>query len=397
RLFLETLIGGPRIADSLVQKLFEATEGNPFFTKELVRSLLDSGSIAKDQTGAWSLGAATDLSPGELPATIQQAVEKRIEGLPDHLREILSIASVIGKAFDFRDLEALAEGKDIEDAIDGLVEDGLLEEERESRGDRLAFSSGVVRDVLYGAISRRKRRTLHRKYAEQIERRHSGRLERVYPQLVHHFSQGDIPDKTVEYGLRLAKTALDAFSAEEAIRATKTVLDFLDDEWEGNRALEGDARLLLAQAYRMAGDVDAALKEAETAGTILEREKQQARSLAALLLAAETAWQARKVEETTRLVQRVMASARAVGDSESLRHVLSLAATLANLRGEYQRANEYLEEAGRLAGGVRETEVQEEIPRGGKLVVALPTPVGVIEPVNMELVEEQEILANVFE
>ena len=169
RLFLETLIGGPKLADSLVEKLYEGTEGNPFFTKELVRSLLDSGGIAKDQTGAWSLGAATDLSTGDLPATIQQAVERRIERLPEELREILSIASVIGKAFDSRDLEALAGVKDVEDAIDRLVEEGLLEEERESRGDRLAFSSGVVRDVLYGAITRRKRRSLHRKYAEEVE------------------------------------------------------------------------------------------------------------------------------------------------------------------------------------------------------------------------------------
>ncbi|MGI8732588.1 MAG: ABC transporter substrate-binding protein [Pyrinomonadaceae bacterium] len=397
RLFLETLIGGPKLADTLVEKLYEGTEGNPFFTKELVRSLLDSGGISKDQTGAWSLGAATDLSTGDLPATIQQAVEKRIERLPEELREILSIASVIGKAFDFRDLEALAGGKDVEDAIDRLVEEGILEEERESRGDRLTFSSGVVRDVLYGAISRRKRRSLHRKYAEEVEQRHGGRLERVYPQLVHHFSLGDVPDKTVEYGLRMAKTALDAFSSEEAARASRTVLEFLDDEWDGDPALEGEARMLLAQAHRMAGDVDAALKEAEAAGRILERESHQARSVTALLLAAETAWQARKVEETTRLVQQVMDAARAVGDKDSLRHVLSLAATLANLRGEYEKANEYLEEAVSLAPATKETELHEEVPKGGRLVVAMATPLGEINPVNMELVEEQEILANVFE
>ncbi|MCM3901111.1 MAG: DUF2791 family P-loop domain-containing protein, partial [Pyrinomonadaceae bacterium] len=397
RLFLETLIGGPKLSDSLVKKLYEGTEGNPFFTKELVRSLLDSGGIAKDQTGAWSLGAATDLSTGDMPATIQQAVEKRIERLPEELREVLSIASVMGKAFDFRDLEMLAGTKGVEDAIDRLVEEGLLEEERESRGDRLTFSSGVVRDVLYGAISRRKRRSLHRKYAEEIEKRHGGRLERVYPQLVHHFSQGDVPDKTVEYGLRMAKAALDAFSSEEAARAAKTVLEFLDDEWEGDRALEGDARMLLAQAFRMTGDVDAALREAETAGRILGRENHQARAVTALLFAAETAWQARKVEETTRLVQQVMESARTTGDKESLRHVLSLAATLANLRGEYEKANDYLEESGSLAPAPKETELQEEVPRGGRLVVAMATPLGDIDPVNMELVEEQEILANVFE
>ncbi|HYR76424.1 MAG TPA: ABC transporter substrate-binding protein [Pyrinomonadaceae bacterium] len=397
RLFLETLIGGPKLADSLVERLFEGTEGNPFFTKELVRSLLDSGGISKDQTGAWSLGAATDLSAGDLPATIQQAVERRIERLPEELREILSIASVIGKAFDSRDLEALAGGKDVEDAIDRLIEDGLLEEERESRGDRLTFSSGVVRDVLYGAISRRKRRSLHRKYAEEVEKRHGGRLERVYPQLVHHFSQGDVPDKTVEYGLQMTKAALDAFSPEEAARAARTVLEFLDEEWEGDRALEGEARMLLAQAHRMAGDVDAALKEAESAGRILERESHKSRALTAFIFAAETAWQARKVEETTRLVQQVMEAARTTGDKDSLRHVLSLAAMLANLRGEYQKANDYLEEATSLAPAAKENDLQEEIPKGGRLVVALATPFGDIDPVNMELVEEQEVLANVFE
>jgi ABC-type transport system substrate-binding protein/serine/threonine protein kinase len=397
RLFLETLIGGPKLADSLVEKLYEGTEGNPFFTKELVRSLLDSGGISKDQTGAWSLGAATDLSTGDLPATIQEAVEKRIERLPEELREVLSIASVIGKAFDLRDLEALAGEKDVEDAIDRLVDEGLLEEERESRGDRLTFSSGVVRDVLYGAISRRKRRSLHRKYAEEVEKRHGGRLERVYPQLVHHFSQGDVPDKTVEYGLRMAKTALDAFSPEEAARAARTVLEFLDEEWEGDPALEGEARILLAQAHRMAGDVDAALKEAEAAGRILERESHKSRAVTALLFAAETAWQARKVEETTRLVQQVMEAARKAGDKDSLRHVLSLAATLANLRGEYEKANDYFEEAVSLAPAPKEAELQEELPKGGRLVVALATVVGDVDPVNMELVEEQEVLANVVE
>jgi ABC-type transport system substrate-binding protein/serine/threonine protein kinase len=396
-LFLETLIGGPKLADSLVEKLYEGTEGNAFFTKELVRSLLDSGGISKDQTGAWSLGAATDLSTGDLPATIQQAVEKRIERLPEELREILSIASVIGKAFDSRDLVLLAGAKDVEDAIDRLVDEGLLEEERESRGDRLTFSSGVVRDVLYSAISRRKRRSLHRKYAEEVEKRHGGRLERVYPQLVHHFSQGDVPDKTVEYGLRMAQAALDAFSAEEAARAARTVLEFLDEEWEGDPALEGEGRMLLAQAHRMAGDVDAALKESETAGRIFERESHRARAVTALLLAAETAWQARKVEETTRLVQQVMEAARTSGDKDSLRHVLSLAATLANLRGEYEKANDYLEESVLLAPAPKENEIQKEIPKGGKLIVALATPFGDIDPVNMELVEEQEVLANVFE
>jgi ABC-type transport system substrate-binding protein len=398
RHFLETLIGGPELTASLVGRLYDGTEGNPFFTKELVRSLLDSGGIAQDNTGAWSLPAETGLSTDAMPATIQQAVEKRIERLPEALREILSIASVIGKTFDFRDLETLAgEKAEVEDAVDRLVEEGLIEEERESRGDRLTFSSGVVRDVLYAGITRRKRRSIHRKHAEHIEKRHKGRLERVYPQLVYHFSQGDVPDKTVEYGLRLARAALDAFSAEEASRSAKTALEFLDEEWEGERSLEGEARLLLAEAHRMAGEIDGALREAEAAIKVFEREKLSALAVRALEMAAETAWQARRVEETTRLAQRGIDAARAAGEDESLRHLLSLAALLANLGGEYERANALLEEAARLAPATKETDAQEEVARGGTLVTAIANPVKVLEPVNMELVEEAEILMNVFE
>ncbi len=78
---------------------------------------------------------------------------------------------MLGKTLDSKDLETLAEGdRDLDDDIDRLVREGMLEEERESRGDRLTFSSGIVRDVLYAALSRRKRRSLHRKYAELVEK-----------------------------------------------------------------------------------------------------------------------------------------------------------------------------------------------------------------------------------
>jgi predicted ATPase len=148
KLYLQTLVGGPEISDSLIEKLYDGTEGNPFFTKEMVRALLDSGGIAKDHTGAWNLTGETGLATDSLPATIQQVVERRIERLPEDLRDVLRVASVIGKTFDSRDLETLVDRKgDVEDAIDRLILDGLIEEERESRGDRLTFSSGIVRDV----------------------------------------------------------------------------------------------------------------------------------------------------------------------------------------------------------------------------------------------------------
>src|SRR5262245_22288413 len=129
RTFVETLVGGAGIPDSLAQRLFEGTEGNPFFTKELVRSLLDSGGISRDDTGQWSLSGETGLSAEAMPATIQEVVERRVDRLPEDQREILCMASVIGRTFDSKDVEALAKGLDVDDAIDRLVQQGLIEEE----------------------------------------------------------------------------------------------------------------------------------------------------------------------------------------------------------------------------------------------------------------------------
>ena len=94
-----------------MDKLYEATEGNPHFTKELVRSLIDSGKIVQTETGSWNLSGEAALSSEALPPTIQETVEKRIERLPQEWREIFSIASVLGRTFAFRDLETLAEEK----------------------------------------------------------------------------------------------------------------------------------------------------------------------------------------------------------------------------------------------------------------------------------------------
>ncbi len=397
RSLVESLVGAPRVSDDLAQRLRDATEGNPFFTKELVRSLVESGGIAKDDTGAWSFSKEAEISADALPATIQQAVEKRIERLPEELREPLSIASVLGKTFDSRDLEALAEGaKGLDEQIDRLILEGILEEERESRGDRLTFASGIVRDVLYGALSRRKRRSLHRKYAELIETRYAGRLERIYPELVHHFSQADVPEKTVEYGLKLAQKSLDAFSPEDAVRVARIALEFLEDEeWTGEGALEGEARLLLANGHRMAGNVDGALKEAEAAARVFEEEKQFGRAAAAILSAAETAWQARRTDDARRWVERGIESARSAGEPGHLTKLLALAATLANLRGEFVRASAYQAEIEKLTP--REKAAEEEIPAGGSLVVALPNPIAATEPGAYETTEEHEVLANVFE
>jgi len=395
---LSTLLGGRDVDSRLAGRLYEGSEGNPFFAKELVRSLLDSEGIVQDNTGTWRLSGGLSLASEELPETIQQAVEKRIAGLPPEIVQVLSTAAVMGKSFDFDDLESLLDDVDgLDDIADRLIQEGLIEEERRSRSDVMAFSSGVVREVLYAKLSRRKRRSLHREYARLLEKKHAGRLERVYPQLVYHYAEGDEPEKTVEYGLLHARKSLESFSPEEAIRAATLALEFLDDEWEGDPALAGEARLILARGYQLHGEVADGVRETETAVRIFEKERKSDRVVESILQAARMSWQARRAEETTSWIERGVAAARAAGDSPSLVEFLSLAATLANLRADYTKANEFLQEADRLKSGTQERKPTGELPRGGRLTVPIVTEVEDFDPAFISFDAQVEVSANVFE
>src|SRR5207244_2484775 len=121
------------------------------------------------------------------------------------------------------------EREKVDESVERLLADGFLEEERASHGDRLAFVSGVMREVLYAALPRRQRKKLHRRAAEELEKQNAGRLERVTPQLLTHWAAAGVVEKVLEYGLLFARRSLEAWSAKEAARAARLVLDALDE------------------------------------------------------------------------------------------------------------------------------------------------------------------------
>lgn len=398
------LLGGEGASDELAARLYETSEGNPFFTQELVRALVESGEAVHDATGVW------DLSPGAaaaqtLPETIQQVVEARIERLAAPLRRVLETASVLGRRFELPDLEAIAElalgaeeAAQLETSVETLVREGLLEEDRQTRGERLAFSSGVVQGVLYAGLPRRRRRQLHARQARHLEQRWAGRLERVYAQLVHHFSAADSARETVRYALELARLSLEATGTEDAVRALRVALELVDaEELEEPQAVEGELRHRLALAERLAGRIEVGAREAGRAARAFERAGEPPRAAAAARLAAELAWQGRQVEEARRWAEKGIELARAAEAIETLVDLLKLGATVANLRGDPWIGRAYLEEAEQLLRAARPAAETEPLPAGGVLVAALANPVVHLGASSFETVEEAEVLAHVFE
>ena len=96
------------------------TEGNPFFTTELLRHLGETGLVHQDETGRWV--ASDDLYEEGLPQSVREVVGQRVDRLGEDVRKVLSQAAVIGRDFDIEVLSVVAEMD--EDAVLDIVDQG---------------------------------------------------------------------------------------------------------------------------------------------------------------------------------------------------------------------------------------------------------------------------------
>lgn len=343
--FVGMLLGNEPVDPSLAGRLYDVSAGNPFFTRELVRSLVETHRIEKGEDGVWAASGISGEFTEELPLTVRQAVTRRVDRLPVREHELLRMASVLGRRFEYRELELMAgDEEDLDAVVERLVESGFLEEHRQKGGDELAFTSGALHKVLLRSLSRRKRRLMHARHAEQLEAQAAGRIERVLPQLVHHYAHGDVADKTVVHATHLARQALDAWSPREAVRAMRTAVGFLERDG-ADAARKGEARLLLAEALEMAGEIDDGLRELGVASDSFSRARNRARELEVMVIAAERSWKNRRIDAARRWVTRGIDAARALRSDANLIRLLDVGATMANLRGDHARAQTLLDEA----------------------------------------------------
>jgi hypothetical protein len=86
-----------RLDNAFRVDLIGCTHGNPLFTVELLRSLRESGAIARDGTGAWSV--VSPLSCARLPSRVEGVIAERLARLDERARLIITTAAVDGDEF----------------------------------------------------------------------------------------------------------------------------------------------------------------------------------------------------------------------------------------------------------------------------------------------------------
>jgi class 3 adenylate cyclase/tetratricopeptide (TPR) repeat protein len=218
---------------TLRQQIIERSGGNPFFIEEVVRSLIDDGAIVRVGT---SFEVTDKINSVVVPPTINDVLIARIDRLEEKTRELVKVASVIGRNFFDRilkDVAASIEG--IDNKLATLKDLQLIRDRMRMEELEYFFKHALAQEAAYESTLLEQRKQLHLKVAESIERLFSERLHEFYGILALHYSKTDNLEKTEEYMTKAGEEALRASSSSEALHYYQEGLRLYLDRY-GNTA-----------------------------------------------------------------------------------------------------------------------------------------------------------------
>jgi len=225
---------GVRSVPQMVGRLIrEKSEGNPFFAEELAYALRESGILVIENQECRVDVRFTDIEGVSLPDTLQAAITNRIDSLNPSQQLTLKVASVIGRIFAFRVLQAVhpieADKPALFDCLETLTRLSLTLVESEAPDLAYVFKHALTQEVAYNLMLFSQRRQLHQAVAEWIEKNYEKNLEAYYALLAHHWSQAAETTEALRNGPALLKAVeyLDK-AGEQAMQnyANKEVIQF---------------------------------------------------------------------------------------------------------------------------------------------------------------------------
>ncbi len=236
--------------------LYELTEGNPFFLEEILKSLLLTGTIVSANE-MWERQPPEQL---QIPRSVQDAVQLRLEQVSSAARQVVILAAVAGRRFDFALLQRITrhEEQELLTLMKEVIAAQLVVEESE---EQFAFRHALTREAIYRQLLLRERKVLHRTIAETMENLYAFTLDAHLTELADHFYEAGVWEKALSYAWRAGERALALYAPRAAIEQVTRAL-------KATHHLKASQQALL---YRLRGQAHETLGQFEHARADYER------------------------------------------------------------------------------------------------------------------------------
>ena len=358
------------------KRLHQETEGNPFFTEELLRAMVLDGVIYR-HNAVWE---AKDISKVVIPTAVKDMVMRRINVLDPECQEVLKYAAIIGQIFRFQTL-AKTVGKDekaLAELLEKIENQGIIYSEETVLG----FNHAKLQEVIYESIPKYRRNIMHKETAQALEELNQENLTGVAIELTYHYQQAGIPEKTVEYALLAGEVAEKKYTPAEAVQHYTTALTtlgkmkttpenkqnqlktadriaymyYITGDWDmgmnyiylvGKLAKETKNQTMLAESYRNMGmihidtaDYDKALEELQKALKTSEEINDAQGMAEAHFWMGKAGWKTGKLDNVAEHLQICLNLAEKLGDERLRAMTWNDIGTVHHLRGEYEKSLE---------------------------------------------------------
>ena len=260
-ILVKEMSGADEAVVPLTQRLFQETEGNPFFLMEILKALF-AGDVIRLDGQRWIIDFSR-ISQGEfpLPISVSEAIRARVGRLDQETQKAMRLSAVLGREFDF-DLLNVAWGQGEEatlTALDDLLRRRLITEGTEAAGRDYVFTHHKVQEVVYAGMPRRRRQFLHGQVGTAMEQLFAAQIQEMAGELAFHFEQAlqmdpMQTDKAIAYLKQAGDQAGRAHAHQEAIAFYRRALALIEAA-PPERRREGWQLEMAAQLHEAVGDV----------------------------------------------------------------------------------------------------------------------------------------------
>jgi predicted ATPase/class 3 adenylate cyclase len=280
---------------------------NPLFLEESLKVMLDTGVLEKH--GRWRVNEQR-LAEMQVPDTIHGLLLARLDRLPTGSRDLLQVASVIGRQFGLETLTRITE-----DTPRDLIV-SLLSDLSEAELTRLIttdpeltylFQHAMTRDVAYESLPYARRQALHAAIADWLVDRYGDNLKPFYALLAYHYGQTDLHEKGLRYALAAAGEAKAIYANNDALELyclARAHLEALGERAHWQTAV--DLCLASGEVLRELGNYAPATEHLTHALALAEKNGDATRTARSCNLLAEVRYRQSRFAEAVALAGRVI-------------------------------------------------------------------------------------------
>ena len=341
---IEQIFGEKQANNEFTDLIHKTTGGNPFFVEEVLRSLVDDGTIFRTEKG-WSRKPIQEIV---VPESVKSTLRSRLSKLEPDTLGILVWAAVIGPEFDYELLLEVSQATEdqLVQRLEAVISQGLVAEVPREKS-KFRFSDNRVREMLLDDLIQIKRARYNLKIAEAMEKLYSKKLERHAETLASHFSEGGDVERCIRYSVIAGDLNKSIYAYEPAIKDYRRAVELLD--LEGEKAGETAALLeKLGACYAFTGQLKKSIQSYEKALSIFEKShdnKACARTCREFAEAITTVKGEPGAQEATIVMKRGLNYLQGEPDSSEAASAYYSLAWFLGLMDQFDEANMWVEKA----------------------------------------------------